>query len=173
MKFKLLAVFLMSAVLVLSGCVTYKANTPAVSITAPPAAAPVTEPPPAVPVAEPTPAPSPPSAPLTLDEVFLGYRKAVGDSNLADFKKYSSFTQVERLEKQLGQPLTQENFKALAATMSAFLPIHDNVKIDNAAVSDAAATWTVSDKTNPNGQGTIEFVKESGIWKLYRETWSS
>ena len=109
----------------------------------------------------------------TPQEAFNGYRKAIADRSIDNFKKYVSSKTLDQMKEMYNGDITQEDFNQIASLLETFATAVGDVVIDDEVESGNTATWTVHDKNEPSMQGTINFVKESDGWKMLEESWNS
>ena len=114
-------------------------------------------------------------AELSLSDVFQGYRKSLEDHSFDDYKKYVAAASIVELETLFQEEEDREEFNKafiqIASLIIAFAPDVDDVIVEQETIDGDSATWTVSDKSNPDNKGTITFVKEDGQWKMLEESW--
>ncbi len=107
----------------------------------------------------------------SLREAFLGYRNALEERNLEDFKKYTSSAALNEFSRSVGGELNQDNFDRIASLLAGIYPSAENVEVQNEIISGNSATWQATEKNRPNNKATIKFVKENNVWKVNQETW--
>lgn len=110
---------------------------------------------------------------LTRQEAFEGYRKAIEERDLENFKRYVSSDMISQMEADLGGKLTQEQFNQAAAIIDAFTTPLEDVVVEEETAEGDSATWIVSDKGDSQTTGSVKFIKEADGWKVLKEKWVS
>ena len=145
----LLAICVISAVLVVSGCTTESGSSPQ----------------------DGSPSGTQAGTSSTPQAAFEAYRDAIADRDIEALKQSIAGSTILQMQTQLG-PL-EDNADMIFDLLGTYAPSKDDIVIESETILGDSAEWVVSDQRDSSMSGTVTFNLKDGIWKVVKESWSN